>query len=135
MGMYSKSRVELIALQVLQALIRRRLLRLKWTGMAVTKSKIGEDGLSRLNILNFMARPERRMTSMVFLQGGGQKTISSPLPGKMVREFSLTPGVGTSLNSPAALERELREQERRLDMSEMQREVRGAPGILGKDVS
>ena len=109
MGVYSDSRVEILALQILQAMAKRRLNRGRWLGASVTKGKLGETALVNLNILHFMSRPERRTMSIFYLQGGGTKTLSSPVPNKFALQFleDASPG------SPSRIERELMERERK----------------------
>ena len=111
MGSYGKQRVEMVALQVLQAMLKRNLQRLQWVGMSVTKGKIGDSNLQSLNILHFMSRPERRTTSMFYVADGGSKTISSPLPGRQVRDFSPPPS-GAGEMSPLQLQRLQAQSER-----------------------
>ena len=110
MGFVSrKTRAEVLALLVLQAMVKRRLARFKWTGMSVMKGKLGDSSLASLNVINFMSRPERRMNSMVFLQVG-IKTFTTPLPNELVHDFSPLPS--NVPGSPIVSERERQVQER-----------------------
>ena len=113
MGLYAKARVEMLALQILQAMLRRRLQRFKWTCMFVTKKKIGQPGagLDSINVLNFMSRPERRTMSIHFLQAGGTTTLASPLPDHRVRDFE-TPPAYAGPESPVVAGRLQAQQER-----------------------
>ena len=121
MGVYSDSRVEILALQILQAMAKRRLNRGRWLGASVTKGKLGETALVNLNILHFMSRPERRTMSIFYLQGGGTKTLSSPVPNKFALQFL----EGASPGSPSRLERELMERDRKA-ITNTQRPVSGS---------
>lgn len=66
-GGFGKKRAEVLALQILQATMRAKLARLGLTTQKVQGRKLGEKGMNRVLVSQFLGKRERRQASLAYM--------------------------------------------------------------------